>query len=190
MDCCQSKSKSKKCVRKKDGQEFKLPRKFSKEACLNKPIKGFSMRSSCAPYLYCKKRKLTKKHKLARKKKTTKKGGGKKNILGKKLKICSLEPLTGYYRDGYCDSGPDDLGKHLVCGRMTTEFLNFTKKQGNDLSSVVKEGEKWCLCEERWLEAYKNGIKVPVIKNSTSQKVKKSIRQKILKGKKVKNFKR
>ena len=98
--------------------------------------------------------------------------------------------MTGYYRDGYCDSGPDDLGKHLVCGRMTTEFLNFTKKQGNDLSSVVKEGEKWCLCEERWLEAYKNGIKVPVIKNSTSQKVKKSIRQKILKGKKVKNFKR
>lgn len=163
MDCCRVKNKKvKKCVRN-DGKIFTLPRKFSKKKCLQGPIRGFSMSSSCAPYKFC-----------------IKKGGYKKvNILGSKLKLCSFKPLTGYQRNGFCDSGPEDFGKHLVCAKMTPKFLEFTKKKGNDLSSVVNPGDKWCLCENRWLEAYENRITVPVIKKATSQKVNLKIQKKI-----------
>ena len=93
-----------------------------------------------------------------------------KNILNKPLKICSKKPLTGYTRDGYCDSKVDDFGKHYVCAKMDKQFLDYTADKGNDLSSVVKPGQKWCLCANRWLEAYNSGMAPPIIAESTNIK--------------------
>ena len=83
------------------------------------------------------------------------------SILNKDLKVCSKEPLTGYARDGYCRNRPDDSGTHVVCAKMTDEFLEFTKSKGNNLSTPtsnfpgLKEGDKWCVCAHRWDEANK-----------------------------------
>ena len=156
-NCCRSTKKDKQCVRKSDGKTFKLPRRFSKKRC-KQGINGFTMRSSCAPYKDCLK------------------GGAKrtrqltyyKNILGKKIQKCSTKPMTGFYRDGYCMTGPEDMGTHTVCARMNKHFLNYTAGKGNDLSSVVKPGQKWCLCEYRWLEALKDGKAPKVIKSATN----------------------
>ena len=82
----------------------------------------------------------------------------KKNMLGKKIKVCSKNPMTGFYRDGYCMTGSDDSGTHTVCAKMDKKFLDYTAKKGNDLSSVVEPGDKWCLCEYRWQEAFKDGF--------------------------------
>ena len=90
-----------------------------------------------------------------------------KNILGNTLQVCSTNPMTGYHRDGYCRPNVNDSGKHFVCGLMNQDFLNFTASRGNDLSSVVKAGEKWCLCEDRWKEAYDANKAPEVIKNAT-----------------------
>ena len=87
------------------------------------------------------------------------------NVFGKPMKICSLKPLTGFYRDGSCRIGGRDVGVHGVCAIMTEEFLIYTKAQGNDLSTPLPEygfdglnpGDAWCLCVNRWLEAYKAG---------------------------------
>jgi len=130
--CCKHTKKDKKCIRVKYKKIFNLPRRFTRSKCKN-PI-GFTMRSSCAPYKNCHQR------------------GGKsykKNILNKELESCSLKPLTGYYRDGYCMTGEDDLGTHTVCGNISKKFLRYTKSKGNDLYSVVRPGDKWCLCEYR-----------------------------------------
>lgn len=198
MDCCEIKNhKAKqKCVRS-DGKEFEFPRRISPEKCKKGPVRGFTMRSSCAPYKFCKKTKIQGKKTKMKGKKTKlqgkktkkskelkKKGGGEKNMLGKTLKVCSTEPLTGYYRNGYCSSGPDDIGKHLVCAKITQKFLNFSSQRGNDLSSVVKPGEKWCLCESRWLEAEKAGKAPPVIKSSTHQNILSNTKRKIKNKKK------
>ena len=67
-------------------------------------------------------------------------------MLGKKIKVCSKNPMTGFYRDGYCMTGSDDSGTHTVCAKMDKKFLDYTAKKGNDLSSVVEPGDKWCLC--------------------------------------------
>jgi uncharacterized protein (DUF2237 family) len=83
------------------------------------------------------------------------------NVLGETLKPCSTNPLTGFYRDGCCNTGPDDKGCHTVCVEMTAEFLNFSKMRGNDLSTPRPEygfpglepGDRWCLCADRWAEA-------------------------------------
>lgn len=83
------------------------------------------------------------------------------NVLGEALEPCGNEPLTGYYRDGCCNTGPDDLGQHTVCTVMTDQFLAFSKSRGNDLSTPVpafgfpglQAGDSWCLCASRWLEA-------------------------------------
>ena len=83
------------------------------------------------------------------------------SIINKPLKVCSKEPLTGYMRDGYCRNRPDDSGTHVVCAKMTDEFLQFTKSKGNNLSTPsssfpgLKEGDKWCVCAHRWDEAHK-----------------------------------
>lgn len=87
------------------------------------------------------------------------------NVLGTELIPCSLDPLTGYHRDGYCRTGAGDVGLHCVCAVMTEEFLAFTKKQGNDLSTPLPEyqfpglkpGDFWCLCILRWKEALEHG---------------------------------
>ncbi|MDE0928380.1 MAG: DUF2237 domain-containing protein [Acidimicrobiales bacterium] len=88
-----------------------------------------------------------------------------KNVLGTDLLDCSLDPLTGYYRSGCCDTGPGDMGVHTVCAVMTEEFLSFSKEAGNDLSTPHPEhgfaglqpGDQWCLCAPRWQEALEAG---------------------------------
>jgi len=90
------------------------------------------------------------------------------SVLKKPLKICSTQPMTGYYRDGYCKNLSDDSGTHVVCAKMSNEFLEFTKSKGNDLSTPtstfpgLKEGDKWCLCALRWDEAAK-ASKAPLV---------------------------
>ena len=91
------------------------------------------------------------------------------------LKICSTQPMTGYYRDGYCKNLPDDSGTHVVCAKMTDEFLEFTKSKGNDLITPssnfpgLKEGDKWCLCALRWDEANKENKAPPVDLEATDE---------------------
>jgi len=91
------------------------------------------------------------------------------------LKICSTQPMTGYYRDGYCKNLADDSGTHVVCAKMTNEFLEFTKSKGNNLSSPsssfpgLKEGDKWCLCALRWDEANKANKAPPVDLEATDE---------------------
>jgi uncharacterized protein (DUF2237 family) len=100
-----------------------------------------------------------------------------KNVLGMDLLTCCTSPMTGFYRNGCCDSGAEDVGLHLVCAQMTAEFLAFTKAQGNDLSTPIpmfnfpglKPGDKWCLCVSRWLEALQAGTAPPIILESTHQ---------------------
>ena len=93
------------------------------------------------------------------------------NIYGKPLKRCSVNPLTGYHRDGYCRKIEDDKGKHTVCAKVNRPFLNYSKKVGNDLSSVVEPNDKWCLCEDRYLQAFNAGVNVEVDKQATNSKV-------------------
>lgn len=88
-----------------------------------------------------------------------------KNVLGGDLETCSMDPMTGFYRDGCCNTGREDDGMHLVCAEMTEEFLAFSKSRGNDLSTPIPEydfpglvgGDRWCLCVLRWKEAYEAG---------------------------------
>ena len=174
-DCCLSNNSDKECIRKKDKKTFKLPRKFSKERCLSKKgIKGFTMRSSCAPYNGCNKKGGSKKYKSKQ-----------KNMNNKTLKICSKKPLTGYNRSGYCETDMFDMGSHLVCAKMNKKFLNYTKSMGNDLSTPsstfpgLKPGDNWCLCQDRWNEAFNNGIKIKVIKNATNLSIKDEVRKNI-----------
>ena len=98
-----------------------------------------------------------------------------KNVLGSDLQLCCSNPMTGYYRDGYCRTGGQDFGVHVVCSQMTAEFLSFTKQQGNDLSTPIpaysfpglKPGDRWCLCASRWQEAKDAGVAPPVILDAT-----------------------
>ena len=101
-----------------------------------------------------------------------------KNVLGTPLQMCCLDPLTGFYRDGSCHTGPDDYGTHVVCAVMTDEFLQFTKARGNDLCTTIperrfpglKDGDQWCLCALRWKEAMEEGVAPPLILESTHAK--------------------
>jgi uncharacterized protein len=89
-----------------------------------------------------------------------------RNVLGQPLATCSLSPRTGWYRDGCCNTGPGDVGLHTVCAVMTDEFLRFSYEAGNDLITPRPEyefpglssGDHWCLCVERWVEAYQAGV--------------------------------
>ncbi len=98
-----------------------------------------------------------------------------KNVLGTELKPCCTDPMTGFYRDGYCRTGQTDYGVHIVCIEATEEFLDFTVKAGNDLVTPVPEyqfpglvvGDRWCLCVSRWQEALQAGCAPPVILEST-----------------------
>ena len=108
------------------------------------------------------------------------------NLYNKKLKICSNDPLTGYSRDGYCKPINGDYGNHLVCAKMDEKFLNSTVKQGNNLRSVVKSGDKWCICQNRYLEAVKAGSAPKVVISATSNKVRPDIKKIITKKNKKK----
>jgi hypothetical protein len=97
------------------------------------------------------------------------------NVVGGKLENCCTSPMTGYYRDGKCNTGGGDFGAHTVCAQLTEEFLQFTKSNGNDLSTPVPEfnfpglkpGDCWCLCASRWKEAMDAGVAPPVVLAAT-----------------------
>jgi uncharacterized protein len=100
------------------------------------------------------------------------------NVLGTALVPCSYDPLTGFYRDGCCNSGDDDSGAHVVCIRATAEFLAFSLAQGNDLSTPrpqfrfrgLRPGDRWCLCALRWKQACEAGVAPQVILESTHER--------------------
>lgn len=93
-------------------------------------------------------------------------GGGARNVLGTPLTRCGHDPVTGFFRDGCCHTGPQDRGMHTVCAVVTQDFLDFSASRGNDLSTPrpefgfpgLKPGDRWCLCAARWLEAYEAGM--------------------------------
>ncbi|MFZ4543283.1 MAG: DUF2237 family protein [Saprospiraceae bacterium] len=101
-----------------------------------------------------------------------------KNIFGEPLKSCCANPLTGYYRDGYCRTDKSDSGSHTVCAIVTEEFLNYSKNKGNDLITPrpeyqfpgLKPGDKWCLCALRWHEAFEAGCAPKVDLEATDEK--------------------
>lgn len=98
-----------------------------------------------------------------------------KNVLGTDLQTCSMNPRTGWFRDGCCNTGAGDSGLHLVCVRATAEFLEFSRRAGNDLSTPrpeyqfpgVQPGDRWCLCATRWVEARDAGVAPPVVLEAT-----------------------
>lgn len=98
-----------------------------------------------------------------------------KNVLGKPLENCSEDPMTGWYRNGCCDTGPGDFGLHVVCCQVTEAFLEFSRSVGNDLSTPMPEyefpglqpGDRWCLCAGRWKEAYDAGVAPKVVLAAT-----------------------
>jgi uncharacterized protein (DUF2237 family) len=99
------------------------------------------------------------------------------NVLGGKLETCSIKPMTGFYRNGCCDTGTEDIGSHTVCILATAEFLEFSKSRGNDLSTPLpafgfaglKPGDRWCLCAPRWQEALEAGRAPRVVLRATHQ---------------------
>ena len=100
-----------------------------------------------------------------------------KNVFGEVLIPCSFEPLTGFYRDGCCTTGEEDRGRHTVCAVMTDDFLTFSASRGNDLSTPMedfgfpglKAGDRWCLCVDRWGEAWEAGFAPKVVLQSTEE---------------------
>lgn len=92
------------------------------------------------------------------------------NVFGEALASCCFSPITGYFRNGFCHTATTDLGQHTVCAQMTVEFLNFSKKIGNDLMTPIADidfpglevGDFWCICVTRWVEAYQNGVAPPL----------------------------
>jgi uncharacterized protein (DUF2237 family) len=101
------------------------------------------------------------------------------NVLGGSLDLCGRQPKTGYLRDGHCRTRSDDAGLHVVCARVTDRFLAFSRERGNDLLSPVpafdfpglKDGDRWCLCARRWLEAHAAGVAPPVFLAATHRRV-------------------
>ena len=99
----------------------------------------------------------------------------KVNVLGEQLQPCSEEPMTGFFRDGCCNTSPEDLGRHVVCCRVTADFLEFSRSRGNDLSTPMPEfgfpglkpGDQWCLCAARWQEALEAGKAPRVVLQAT-----------------------
>ncbi len=101
-----------------------------------------------------------------------------RNVVGGSLVSCSTNPLTGFFRDGCCATGEDDLGSHTVCAVVSAEFLEFSRIAGNDLSTPrpewgfpgLKPGDRWCVCAERWLEAHRAGCAAPVVLGATHER--------------------
>lgn len=99
------------------------------------------------------------------------------NVFGEPLEVCSLDPLTGFYRDGLTTTGPDDFGSHTVCTVVTAEFLEHQRSVGNDLSTPMpmygfpglKPGDRWAVCASRWLQAYQDGMAAPVVLRATNE---------------------
>jgi len=97
------------------------------------------------------------------------------NVLGTELELCGTDPVTGFFRTGLCDTCGDDIGMHTVCAVMTEQFLEFSKERGNDLSTPrpeyrfrgLQSGDRWCICMNRWIEAYQAGVAPTVRLEST-----------------------
>ena len=100
------------------------------------------------------------------------------NVLGSALMPCSYDPLTGFFRDGCCNTADDDTGSHVICVKVTAEFLTFSARRGNDLATPRPEyrfrgldpGDRWCLCALRWREAYDAGVAPPVVLECTHER--------------------
>ena len=111
------------------------------------------------------------------------------NVLGEKLQLCSCTPKTGWFRDGYCHFDKQDGGNHTICCVMNTNFLNYSKSQGNDLITPMPEysfeglkpGDHWCVCLERWKQALQDGLAPDVVLESTNKVVLKSVSLEVLK---------
>jgi uncharacterized protein (DUF2237 family) len=101
-----------------------------------------------------------------------------RNVLGQPLQACSFDPITGFLRDGCCNTRADDFGTHVVCARMTAEFLEFSRACGNDLTTArpesrfkgLRPGDRWCLCVLRWAQAWEAGVAPPVVLASTHER--------------------
>ncbi len=101
-----------------------------------------------------------------------------RNVFGEPLEECSLSPLTGFMRTGRCETGPDDLGSHTVCAKVTAEFLDYSRSRGNDLTTPLpaldfpglKPGDRWCLCAARWQEALDAGCAPRVVLRATHER--------------------
>lgn len=98
------------------------------------------------------------------------------NVLGGELEECGADPVTGFYRDGCCTSGPEDLGNHSVCAVVTEEFLQHQREIGNDLATPhpelgfagLRPGDRWCVCASRWMQSYEAGVAAPILLASTN----------------------
>jgi len=101
-----------------------------------------------------------------------------RNVFGEPLEPCGTEPLTGFYRDGCCNTGPQDVGSHTVCAVVSAEFLAHQRSVGNDLSTPrpefgfvgLRPGDRWCVCADRWMQAYQDGAAAPVVLAATHQR--------------------
>src|SRR6202167_4480781 len=105
-------------------------------------------------------------------------GMGDRNVLGGELEPCGADPVTGFYRDGCCSTGPQDQGSHTICAVVTTEFLDHQRRIGNDLSTPVPQyqfpglvpGDRWCVTAANWLRAHRDGAAAPVVLASTHER--------------------
>jgi uncharacterized protein (DUF2237 family) len=103
---------------------------------------------------------------------------GERNVLGNELEPCGTDPITGFYRNGCCSTGPEDLGSHTICAVVTAEFLAHQRRIGNDLSTPVPEfqfpglvpGDRWCVTAANWLRAHRDGAAAPVVLASTHER--------------------
>ncbi len=110
------------------------------------------------------------------------------NVLGERLEPCSVDPLTGFFRDGCCNTARGDVGSHTVCAELSEDFLEFTKSRGNDLSTPrpefgfpgLKPGQRWCLCASRWLEAHGEGRAPRIYLRSTHELATKTVPMEVL----------
>ncbi|MPZ96198.1 MAG: DUF2237 family protein [Propionibacteriales bacterium] len=101
-----------------------------------------------------------------------------RNVLGGELEECGSDPVTGFYRTGCCETGPEDIGNHTVCTVVSAEFLAHQQQVGNDLSTPrleygfagLQPGDRWCVCAERWLQAYEDGAAAPVVLAATHER--------------------
>ena len=113
-----------------------------------------------------------------------------RNVLGGELEPCSRDPLTGFFRDGCCNTGVEDVGLHIVCARVTRAFLDFARTQGNDLVTPRPEfafpglapGDRWCVCAGTWRQAYEAGVAPPVVLAATHEEALAVIPLEILKS--------
>jgi hypothetical protein len=112
------------------------------------------------------------------------------NVFGETIESCSDNPITGFFRDGCCNTGDQDAGSHTVCVEVTKDFLEFSRFRGNDLSTPIPEfqfpglkpGDRWCLCAARWLEAHEAGMAPRVVLKSTHERALEIVPMKILRG--------